>query len=84
MPGRLGQSGASLTAIQGIAGSLVRAPVRPHSFIEMFYDHSHPSADSRSQLLAIEWTIRTGKLPRDSVSRLNDRARNDLKCVEGP
>ena len=25
-----------------------------------------------------------GGLPRDSVARLTGRARNDLKCVEGP
>ena len=25
-----------------------------------------------------------GGLPRNSVARLTDRARNDLKCVEGP
>ena len=28
--------------------------------------------------------VRTIFLPRNSVARLNDRARNDLKCVEGP
>ena len=25
-----------------------------------------------------------GGLPRNSVARLTDRARNDLKCIEGP
>ena len=35
-----------------------------------------------------ECALSTGKLPRrlaqNSVARLTDRARNDLKCVEGP
>ena len=39
------------------------------------------------QLLAKESTLSTGKLPRpaqNNVAKLADRARNDLKCVEGP
>ena len=32
---------------------------------------------------AKECALSTGKLPRNSVVRVTDRARNDLKCVEG-
>ena len=56
-----------------------------------FYDHSHPSADSRTaadsywrkngHLVLVNCL---GGLHRNSVARSNDRARNDLKCVEGP
>ena len=39
------------------------------------------------QLLAKEWALSTGKLPRrlaqEQCGKV-DRARNDLKCVEGP
>ena len=52
---------------------------------------SLPSADSRraiasywrnnGHLVLVNWI---GGLPRNSVARLTDRARNDLKCVEGP
>ena len=40
------------------------------------------------QLLAKECALSTGKLPRSLAQEvwivLTDRARNDLKCVEGP
>ena len=40
------------------------------------------------QLLEKEWALSTGNclggLRRNSVARLIDRTRNDLKCVEGP
>ena len=92
-PGRLPQSGASQLRIKG---SLVRAPVRPHSFVEIwswkhFYDHSHPSADSRRAVVSYwrkngHYVLENclGGLSRNSVAKLTDRARNDLKRVEGP
>ena len=36
------------------------------------------------QLMAKEWALSIGGLPRNSVARLTDCARNDLKCVKGP
>ena len=57
-----------------------------------FYDHYLPSADSRKgscQLLAKEFALTIlvnclGGLPGNSVDRLTDRARNELKSVEEP
>ena len=57
-----------------------------------FYDHYLPSADSRKgscQLLAKECALTIlvnclGGLHGNSVDRLTDRARNDLKSVEEP
>ena len=58
--------------------------LRPLSLFRWFKKGSY-------QLLAKECAPSTGKLPRtggglprNSVARLTDRARNDLKCVEGP
>ena len=46
-----------------------------------------PLKKSSCQLLAKECALSTGKLPRrlaqNSVVRVTDRARNDIKCVEG-
>ena len=56
-----------------------------------FYDHSHPSADSRRAVVSywrkngLEVLVNClGGLPRNCVASLTDRSRNDLKCVEGP
>ena len=55
-----------------------------------FYDHYLPSADSRKgscQILAKEYALTInclGGLQGNSVDRLTDRARNDLKSVEEP
>ena len=56
-----------------------------------FYGHSPSSADSRRAVVSywrknvhqvlVNWL---GGFPRNSVVRVTDRARNDLKCVEGP
>ena len=55
--------------------------LRPFSLFRWF-------KKSSCQLLAKECALSTGNclggLPRNSVARLTDRARNDLKCVEGP
>ena len=56
-----------------------------------FYGHSPSSADSRRALVSY-WRKNEhkvlvnclGGLPRNSVFRVTVRARNDLKCVEGP
>ena len=56
-----------------------------------FYGHSPSSADSRKVVVSY-WRKNVhqvlvnclGGLPRNSVVRVIDRARNDLKCVEGP
>ena len=66
-----------------------------HSFVEIwswkcFYDHFLPSVDSRRAVVSY-WGKNghyvlvncLGCLPRNSVARLTDRTRNDLKCVEG-
>ena len=67
-----------------------------HTFLEgewswkKFYDHYLLSADSRKgsyQLLAKEYALTIlvnclGGFPGNSVDRLTDRARNDLKSVE--
>ena len=55
------------------------------------YGHSSSSADSRRAVVSY-WRKNVhkvlvnypGGLPRNSVVRVTDRARNDLKCVEGP
>ena len=56
-----------------------------------FYGHSPSSADSRRAVVSywqknghkvlLNWP---GGLPRNSVVRVTNRARKDLKCVEGP
>ena len=57
---------------------------------KIFYDHYLPSADSRKgscQLLAKEYALTInclGGLQGNSVDRLTDRTRNDLKSVEEP
>ena len=56
-----------------------------------FYNHSHPSADSRRAVVSY-WRKNGHKvlvnclegLPKNNVARLTDCTRNDLKCVEGP
>ena len=69
-----------------------------HTFLQgewswkTFYDHYLPSADSRKgscQLVAKECALTIlvnclGGLPGNSVDRLTNRARNDLKSVEEP
>ena len=90
-PVRLEQSGASLTANQeGVAGS---SPVPATSFhwdlvMKKFYDHSHPSANSRRAVVSY-WRnnghevlvncLLVGGLPRNSVAKLPDRARKGRK-----
>ena len=74
----------------------VRSPRPAHSFVETwswkhFYSHSPAFADSRRAVVSY-WRESVhqvlvnclGGLPRNSVTRLTDRVRNDLKCVEGP
>ena len=68
-----------------------------HTFLEgewswkNFYDHCLPSRKGSCQLLAKECALtilvnflHVGGLPGNSVDRLTDRARNDLKSVEEP
>ena len=57
-------------------------------FVPSGLDVSYPKS---GRFVPKGWTFRTqglvnclGGLPRNSVARLTDRARNDLKCVEGP
>ena len=74
----------------------VRSPCPVHSFMETwswkhFYNHSPSSSDSRRAVVSY-WRKNVylvlvnclGDLSRNSVDRLTDLARNDLKCVEGP
>ena len=71
--------------------------LRPaHSFVETwswkhFYGHSPSSTDSRRAVIMywrknVHWVLVNclGGLPRNSVVRITDRTRNDIKCVEGP
>ena len=57
-------------------------------FLRQFSHYIRQFKKGGRQLLAKEWALSIGKLPRrlarNSVARLTDRARNDLKCVEGP
>ena len=74
----------------------VQSPRSAHSFVESwswkhFYGHSPSSADSKRAVVSYWWKNVhlvllncLGGLPRNSVARLNDRAWNDLNCVEGP
>ena len=55
------------------------------------YGHSPSSAISRRAVVSysrknVHYVLINcqGGLPRNSVVRVTDRARNDLKCVEGP
>ena len=50
--------------------------LRPFSLFRWF-------KKSSCQLLAKECALSTGKLPRNSVARLTDRARNDLNLLKG-
>ena len=57
--------------------------VRQHSFVE--FGHEIISTAILSLLLIQEVLVNClGGLPRNSVDRLTDCARNDIKCVEGP
>ena len=66
--------------------------VQQHSFVETgneiissaILSPSRWFKKGRCQLLAKECALSTGKLPRNSVDMLTDRARNDMKSVEGP
>ena len=51
-----------------------------------FYDHLSLPLIQKGQLSVTgERMVKClGGLPRNSVARLTDSARNDLKCVEGP
>ena len=59
--------------------------------MNFFYGHSPSSADSRRAVVSY-WRKNVhsvlvnclGGLPRKSVVRVTDLARNDIKCVEGP
>ena len=67
-----------------------RSRVRSSCPANPFYNHSLPSADSRRAVVSY-WRKNVyqvlvncrGGLPRNSVDRLTDCARNDLKCFEG-
>ena len=51
--------------------------------MKKFYDHSLPSADLRRAVVTNGHQVLVnclGSLPRNSVAKLTDRARNDLKC----
>ena len=56
MSGRLAQSGASLTANQGVAGS---SPVRPHSFVEICHEKKKKKTSTTIPILPL---IQEGQL----------------------
>ena len=86
-PGAVARSEASSLGMQAAPSSILTSGtffrgdlvmktfLRPFSLFRWFKKCS-------CQLLAKECALSTGKLP--SLARLTDRARNDLKCVEGP
>ena len=93
LPGAVARSEASSLGMQAAPSSIptsstffrvnlvMKTFLRPFSLFRWF-------KKSNCQLLAKECALSTGKLPRrlsqEHVARLTDRARNDLKCVEGP
>ena len=92
VPGAIARSEASSLGMQAapssiptsgtfFRGDLVMKTFLHFSLFRWFKKSSY-------QLLAKECALSTGKLPRrlaqNNVARLTDRARNDLKCVEGP
>ena len=89
-PGHLAQSGAHLTANQGVAGSspgqttFFRWDLVMNKFLEPLSPFLWFKKDS-CQILAKAWTLINciGGLPKNSVARLTDSARNDLKCSKG-
>ena len=79
---------ASSPGKQTVAGSILK----PGTFVRWRFGHEKYSMTILSLPLIQEGQLSvTGKrmctkywLPKNSVDRLTDRARNDLKCVEGP
>ena len=81
------------TGIQEVAGSILGSGTifRRDLVTNNFYSHSLPTADS-SRAVVSYWRKYghlvlvncLGSLPRNSVDRLTDRARNDLNSVEEP
>ena len=86
-PGRLAQSGASLTANQGVEP-------RSGHILSLRFGHEKLSTTIITLPLIQEGQLSVtgermdtdclGGLPRNSAARLTDCARNDLKCVEEP
>ena len=79
---------ASSPGKQTVAGSILK----PGTFVQWRFGHEKNSTTILSLPLIQEGQLSvTGKrmctkywLSKNSVDRLTDRARNDLKCVEGP
>ena len=92
-PGSVARSDARLPGMQTVAGSnLTSGNILSWRLVmNNFYDHSLPSADSRRADVNY-WRKNVHQvlvnclvgLPRNSVDRLTDRVRNDLKSVDGP
>ena len=80
--------GASSPGKQTVAGSILK----PGTFVRWRFGHENNSTTILSlPLIQKQQLSVTGRrmctkywLPKNSVDRLTDRARNDLKCVEGP
>ena len=80
-PGKQTAAGSILTPGTFFRGDLVMKKSTTILSLPLFKKDS-------CQLLAKECALSTGKLPRRLAQEvwivLTDRARNDLKCVEGP
>ena len=79
---------ASSPGKQTVVGSILK----PGTFVRWRFGHEKNSTTilslpliQKGQLSVTDKKMSTKYwLPKNSVDRLTDRARNDLKCVEGP
>ena len=89
-PGAVARLEACLLGMQAAPSSIPTSGTffRGDLVMKKYYGHSPSSADSRRATVSY-WRknvrkVLVGGLPRNSMVRVNDRARNNLKCVEGP
>ena len=93
-PGAVARSEDCPLGMQAVPSSIPASDTFFHGDLVMkkkFYGHSPSSADSRRAVVSY-WQKNVhellvnclGGLPRNSVARVTDRARNDLKYVEEP
>ena len=91
MPGAVARSEARPLGMQAAPSAIPTSGTCGDLFMNRFlqqFSLFHRIKKSSCQLLAKECALSTGKclegLPKNSVVRVTDRARNDLKCVKGP
>ena len=93
MPGAVARSGTCPLRRQAApsssptSGTFFRGDLVMKKFLQPFYPLPLIQEEQLS-VIGERMSLSTGKLPRRlarySVVRVTDRARNDLKCVEGP